>query len=283
MKDATVALAAATLTLGLGMPQSGLAQTAGAPPFPNGPLPPASAAQPSTVPPSLPSAGGLTAPAPLASAPPAPTETQAALDDSREDDSGRGLTWLWLDVEGGYQHVGLETFDVNESNLTAGLVPAESSGAYVGAGLGLQLLFLRIGPRFRMGFFDNWNMLSIGGEVGLRIPLGFLEPHFDLGGGYVGLGNLSAGDLAAIADKANVTGGYGRVGGGLDIFFGKVISLGPYASWEFMGLKRPGVSLDELDPSKVSSLNDAQRAAAALEGSGYGSAVTLGARFGLNF
>ncbi|MBM4360268.1 MAG: hypothetical protein FJ096_19350, partial [Deltaproteobacteria bacterium] len=250
--------------------------------YPPGAAPPtARAGAPPFV--AVPSAGGLSAPPPLASPTPPPTPTQTAIEESRDDDSGRGLTWIWLDAEGGFQHVGLETFDVDKSNLTAGLVPTEASGAFVGAGFGVQLLFLRLGPRARMGFFDNWNMISVGGEVGLRIPLGFLEPHLDLGGGYVALGNLSTGGLAAIADKASVSGGYGRVAGGLDIFLGKIVSIGPYASWEFMGLKRPGVSLSDLDPTKVSSLSDAQKTAAALDGAGYGSTVTVGARLGLNF
>ena len=240
-------------------------------------------APPGSPDPNLPSAGGLVAPAPIPQQQASPeTATQAELRESEQEDSGRGLSWLWIDADGGFQHVGLETFDVNTSNLTAGLVSSEASGSYVGAGLGLQLLFLRIGPRGRVGFFNDWQMFSVGGEAGLRIPLGFLEPHVDLGGGYVALGNLSNGGLSAIADKARVSGAYARIGGGLDIFLGKIFSIGPYASWEVMGLTRPGVSFADLDPTKVSTLNDAQKTAAAAEGSGYGSAVTVGARVGLS-
>lgn len=267
---------------------SAWAQAAGAPPT----LPPV-APQPSTAampsadaasPSSLPSAGGLTAPGPLSEAETRRSSpTERALEESAAEDSGRGLSWFWLDVDGGFQHVGLETFDVDKSNLTAGLVSSSASGSYVGAGLGLQLLFLRIGPRGRVGFFHDWQMFTIGGEVGLRIPLGILEPHVDLGGGYAALGNLTDGGLAAIAEKASVNGAYGRIGGGLDLFLGKVLSVGPFASWDVLALKRPGVSLADLDPSKVATLTDAQKTAAAAQGSGYGSSITVGARVGLAF
>jgi hypothetical protein len=231
--------------------------------------------------PNLPSTGGLTAPPPLEEEAADPRLQGAA--PSEAADSGRGLTWFWLDAEGGFQHLGLETFDVDKSNLTAGLVPTEASGAFVGAGLGVQLLFLRIGPRGRIGFFDDWRMYSVGGEIGLRLPLGFLEPHAELGGGYVAFGSLADSPFDVLADKAQIHGGYGRVGGGLDFYLGKVFSLGPFASWEFMGLKRPGVALSDLDPSRVGSLSDAQKTAASLEGSGYGSSVSVGGRVGLNF
>lgn len=232
-------------------------------------------------PPSLPSSGGLTAPPPLSDGVSSGAESELAASDA--EDKGRGLTWFWLDAEGGFQHVGLETFDVDKSNLTAGLAPTEASGAYVSAGFGAQFVFLRLGPRGRIGFFDDWRMYSIGGEVGLRIPLGFLEPHAELGGGYVAFGSLADSPFEVLRDKAQIHGGYGRIGGGLDIFLGKVLSLGPYASWEFMGLTRPGVSLSDLDPTKVTNLTDAQKTSAALEGSGYGSSVAVGGRVGLNF
>ena len=250
------------------------AQVPGAPP----------SAAPNEPPRQLPSAGGLTAPGPIPEEQaPAKNTTELELEESSEGDSGRGLSWFWIDVDGGFQHVGLETFSVNKSNLTAGLVKSEASGSYVGAGLGLQLMFLRIGPRARVGFFDDWQLFSVGGEVGLRLPLGFLEPHIDLGGGYVALGSMSGGGLAAISKNARVSGAYGRIGGGLDIFLGSVFSVGPFASWEFMGLTRPGVSLADLDPSAVTSLSEAENTAAAAEGSGYGSTVTVGARAGLSF
>jgi hypothetical protein len=205
------------------------------------------------------------------------------LDESEEEDTGRGLTWFWIEAEGGFQHVGLETFEVDQSNLTAGFVPTEASGGYVGAGLGARLLFLTIGPRGRVGFFPNWQLYSIGGELGFRFPVGILEPHFELGGGYAALGSFTDA-LGGVDGAANVDGAYGRISGGLDFLIGSVFNLGLGASWEFMGLTRPGLSLDEINAQpEAQNLDDAQKQALAAEGSGYGSAVTISAKLGLAF
>ena len=67
-----------------------------------------------------------------------------------------------------------------------------------GVGLGLQLFFLRLGPHFRHGFFPDWQMFSIGGELGIRIPIKFMDFHFDLGGGYVALGSLGSRSSGAV-------------------------------------------------------------------------------------
>jgi hypothetical protein len=210
-------------------------------------------------------------------------QTEKDLDESKEEDSGRGLSWFYLDAEGGFQHVGLETFSVDESNLTAGMVPTEASGGFVGAGLGVQLLFITIGPRFRVGFFPDWQLFSIGGELGFRIPVGIFEPHFELGGGFAGLGSVG-GALAANADAVSISGPYGRISGGLDIFIGEVFSLGPTASWEFMALTRPSVDLTDIQGSTCDgSSAEAQECALAAEGSGWGSAVSIGAKLGLHF
>ncbi len=246
------------------------------PPPPGAPPPPPPPA------PEGPSAGGLTAPPPIDTTADSRGETERDLDEAEEEDSGRGLTWFYVNAQGGFQHVGLETFAVDESNLTAGLATTEASGGFYGVGLGAQLLFLRIGPRFRHGFFPDWQMFSIGGELGIRIPIKFMDLHFDLGGGYVALGSLG-GALASQSDAIDVNGGYGRIGGGLDFFIGEIFSVGPFVSWEFMGLTRPGVDPTEVPDECESDPDAARECALAREGSGFGSAITVGGMLGLNF
>jgi hypothetical protein len=255
------------------------------PPLPQPPLPQPPVPQPQLPPPPPPlSAGGLTAPAPLdRSREDARSDTEKRLDESEEDDSGRGLTWFWIEAEGGFQHVGLETFDIDESNLTAGFVSTEASGGYVGAGLGARLFFLTIGPRGRIGFYENWQLYSLGGELGFRFQLGIVEPHFELGGGYTALGSFSDA-LAGAGDSINIDGAYGRISGGLDFLIGSVFTLGLGASWEFFGMTRPGVALDAINSNpETQNLEDAQKQALAAEGSGYGSAVTISGKLGLQF
>jgi hypothetical protein len=257
-----------------------------APPPAPPPYPPPAAPPPL---PPAPTAGGLTAPPPLspAAAPSADAEKQKRQDEAKEEDSGRGLSWFWIDAEGGFQHVGLQTFEVDEGALTAGLVESTASGGYIGAGLGLRLVFLTLGPRFRVGFFSPYQLFSIGGELGIRIPLGVVEPHFNLGAGYSALGSLS-GAIGNVPDAVSISGLDVRVGGGLDFFVTNVLSLGIGASWELLVLTRPGVPLDNPQAacSGAATANDpnaAAQCAAQAEGSGFGSAISIGAKLGLHF
>jgi hypothetical protein len=241
--------------------------------------PPPQPAQPApagTYDPSM-QAGGLAPPPPMTSPssepPPSSGTTEQRLDRAKDEDAGRGLNWLWVDVEGGFQHVGLKTFSVDEESLTAGFLPTTSSGGVIGAGLGLQLLFITLGPRARVGFFSDWQLFSLGGELGLRIPIGRLEPHVSLGAGYTALGGLTE-DTNAIT----ITGFYGRLGGGLDVYVNEVFSLGGNFSWELLGLTRPGIGADELE-----SVDDSRAAQLQVEGTSYGSAIALTLVAGLHF
>lgn len=240
-------------------------------------------------------ANGLTPPPALSTPPPANTTDPAAtvpepkdeirdgLDESKEDDSGRGPDWFWFEVEGGFEHVGLQTFNIDEQNFSVGLVETEASGGTIGAGVGAQLVFLTIGVRARMGFFDAWQMGRIGGEVGFRIPIGFVEPRFDLGGGYVGLGSFDG----VVAETVEIQGFYLRAGAGVDFYPIDWLSIGGHATFDFMALTRPG-----LDPTKVADiakdpdigdLTAAEEQALLLEGSGYGATFALQGSIGLHF
>jgi hypothetical protein len=221
---------------------------------------------------------------PDAAAPPPKSETEKELDEAEEEDSGRGLTWFWIDIAGGYQYVGLETFTVDEEALAVGFEESDASGGYIGAGLGLQLIFIRIGPRFRVGFFEEWQLYSIDGEVGFRIPLGPFEPHVEVAAGYSALGSFG-GMLEGAPDAVNIDGFNIRVGGGLDIFPGtEYFSIGGVFSWEFLAMTRPGVDADYVAELEASGQTDADTAALLrAEGSGYGTSVTIGARLGLHF
>ncbi|MRG95987.1 hypothetical protein [Polyangium spumosum] len=238
------------------------------------------------------SAGGLAPPPPMqAQAAPAASETQRDLDDAKSSDSGRGLEWFYLEAEGGFQHVGLRTFNIDEQNFSAGFIETQSSGPVVGAGLGLRLLFITLGARGRVGFFQAWDLFSVGGELGLHLPLGNLEPHFELGAGYTALGSfksaLQSGAAAEALQNTQIHGFYVRGQAGLDYYITPIFSLGVSASAELLGLTRPG-----LDPSQVTqiqsdpnitSLQRAQAEVLKAEGSSYGAAVTGTAVLGLHF
>lgn len=267
------------------------------PPPATAPMPPATAPVPSTTappaepPPSFPSdlqAGGLAPPPPAATTAPAapPTQTEKDLEESKKKDSKRGLTWFWFNAEGGFSQVDLRTFSVDDTDFTVGFVPTKATGGTVGAGLGVRIFVLTIGARGRIGFFDPWQMFTVGGEIGIRIPIGRVEPHFELGGGYAALGSVT-GIVQSASDAISIAGGYGRIGGGVDIFLAPWFSVGIDVSGDFLAMVRPGLSQDQIATIKnTGSLSEAQRLAAdglGLEGSSYETAWGATGVLGLHF
>jgi hypothetical protein len=237
-------------------------------------------------------AGGLAPPPPMdettAQTPSTPTPPEKTEDEDDDDeDSGRGLSWVWFNVEGGFQHVGLQTFNIDEENFTAGFIENTATGAAIGAGLGIRLLFITVGARGRLGLLDNWQYLTIGGELGFRFPLGNLEPHFELGGGYAAVGSFSDSVLGNAVREVSIRGFYARPSAGVDYFITPVFSVGASASWEFMAMTRPGLSATAItDIEQNPTIDDVRKQKAnllALEGSGYGSAVTITGVLGLHF
>ncbi|XXX79673.1 hypothetical protein WMF30_12960 [Sorangium sp. So ce134] len=244
--------------------------------------------QPNPYDPSM-QAGGLAPPPPMTVPEPEPVspddDTERRLEESKKEDSGRGLEFVWLNVEGGYQNVGLQTFNIDEEELTAGFISSSANGGVLGAGVGLRLLYFTLGARGRVGFFNDWQLFSVGGEVGMHLPLGRLDPHVDLGFGYAGLGSFKSA-VSGAADAIAIRGFYGRISGGLDIYLSPVFSIGANASWELLALTRPGLSSAQIDRIKGEAAATPQQAKAdllAAEGSSVGSALALTAVAGLHF
>ncbi|MFO0759713.1 MAG: hypothetical protein U0359_24705 [Byssovorax sp.] len=195
-------------------------------------------------------AGGLAPPAPLPGGQvPGSGETAQRLDASKQADSGRKLEWVWVEAEGGFEHTGLETFNA-EGTLMSGFVNPSVNGGMAGAGVGGRLLFFTLGARGRASFFSAYQRFSIGPEIGVRLPIGKLEPHFALGAGYT--------TLAHVKDATGTTGVLGakgydvRASGGLDYFLLRYLSVGLGLSWELLGLSRPALDGAALAAMKAS-------------------------------
>ncbi len=229
----------------------------GSTPPPNGAYPPPSGAYP---PPNGAYPQATSAPPVSASTPP-----PVAPGEDKDEDSGRGLSWFWLEAQGGYEHLDLTTFD-GSSPLAVPFGSTTADGGVVSAGLGAQLVFVTLGARARFGFFEDYRLSQVGGELGFRIPLGQLEPRFDLGGGYAGLGNFDE----LVADSITVEGFYARVGAGLDFYPVEVMSLGLHASFDVLGMTSAPVAGAEL-------------AAALEEQTSLGYGLALQASAGLHF
>lgn len=210
--------------------------------------------------------------------------TEQQLEKAEREDSGRGLEFFYINAEVGGQHLGLQTFKANDL-VDAGVVKTSQTGLMVGAGLGLRLVFITLGPRFRIGMFDQWQLWTLNGELGLRIPLGDVEPYFTFGGGYASVGAFDPGNLGGSlnSDDVDITGYNIRGGFGIDLYLSPAFSIGANLTGEMLVLTRPGV-----DPSKLqgsASGGSAQAAAEvyAADGSSIGAAVTLSGVAGLHF
>lgn len=207
--------------------------------------------------------------------------TEQELDKADREDSGRGLEFFYINAEVGGEHLGLQTFKANNL-VDAGVVKTSQTGLVYGAGLGLRLVFITLGPRFRIGTFDQWQLWTLNGELGLRIPLGDIEPYFTFGGGYASVGSFDSGNLGGKlnSDDVDITGYNIRGGFGLDIYLSSAFSIGANLTGEMLVLTRPGV-----DPSKLQATGTSADASQVYQadGSSIGAGVTLTGVVGLHF
>lgn len=224
------------------------------------------------------SSGGL---APPSSQPTdgASAATEMDLQRAEKEDSGRGLEFFYLNVEGGYAHIGLQTFKANDI-VDADLTKTTDSGYVLGAGLGLRLVFITIGPRFRLAKFSEYDIWTLNGEFGLHIPLGNFEPYFTVGAGYASLGGFDVKNLSA-QDDIDVKGYNVRVGGGFDYYLSPSFSVGANITGELLGLTRPGVRISA--NNNPQNPGEAQSQVLAADGSSIGTMFSATAVLGLHF
>jgi hypothetical protein len=196
------------------------------------------------------------------------------LERAEREDSGRGLEFVWVDVEGGYEYLSLQAF--HSSSLLDGNVLADSgSGLCLGVGAGVRLVFLTLGARFRIAQLSDWNLWTLGGELALHLPLGALEPSFSVGVGYAALANPAADGLPELdAALIDISGVDARLGANLDYYVNPLLSFGARGSFELLALWRAGAE-------GVSSAGLPELYAS--DGDGIGYAVTVSLDVGLHF
>ena len=214
------------------------------------------------------------------------SSTEHELEEADREDSGRGLEFFYINAEIGAQHLGLQTFKANDL-VDADVVKTSQTGLLYGGGLGVRLVFLTLGARFRLGTFDEWQLWTLNGELGLRIPLGNLEPYFTFGGGYASMGSFDSGNLGGKlnSDDVDVTGFNLRAGFGFDYYLSPVFSLGANLTGDVLFLTRPGVDPSKLQASggTTGSAGQAASQVYAADGSSIGAGGTLTAVAGLHF
>jgi hypothetical protein len=194
-------------------------------------------------------AGGL-APPPKDSGPrpPPPSQaspTQLTLEAAQEQDSGRGLEFVYFHLEGGFEFAALDAI-----TKTGDLLPPSETrsavGPLVGVASGVRLLYLTIGPRFRFAHTSEWDLWTLNLDMAWHVPLGRLEPHGEIGAGYARVGR-AADKLLGVNRGVTISGFDVRLGGGLDYYFTNAFSIGANLDVELLRLSRSGVALRPTD------------------------------------
>ncbi len=207
--------------------------------------------------------GGLAPPGPGSAPPPPrpmyPTDAQRHLEESERDDSGRGLEFVYVNVEGGVQHAALTALSQSGTLLPANPGENAAFGPYVGGAAGIRLLFLTAGPRFRYAHFSHWDLWTLNLDLGWRVPLGNLEPYVMIGGGFAKLGN-SAANVTGIGDKPSISGFNVRLGSGLDYYVSSAFSVGAAIQVDLLRLSRSpttvGLAADGMTPAAPAAFGD---------------------------
>ena len=261
-------------------PRVAVAQTWGEPPPPSSP-PPAQEENPAGL-----QAGGLTPPGQGTPNPYYSVEgmsTERELAEADERDSGRGLEFFWINGEVGFEYLGLQTLAANDL-VDSGLVSTTQSGMMFGGGLGLRLVFLTVGPRFRFARFNEWDHWTLNAELGLHIPIGRFEPYFAFSGGYATVRALPSNDIVD-NDAVDISGWDLRAGGGLDVYLSKMFTVGIAVTGEVLFLTRPGVEPSAFTTANVQAgTNEADvQAVYEADGSSVGAATSASFVLGLHF
>ena len=199
---------------------------------------------------------------------------------------------FWIDAQAGIESVQLRTFNADFDSVSVGFLPTSGVGPTANVGAGLRLLFLTLGVRGRVTSFENsapgqdvstWQIWTLDGEAGLRIPLGRLEPHAVIALGYASFGGFDTA-VRGLSAGLGVHGVDARMGGGLDYWVAPAVSVGVDASAGLLAVAREGVSARDLAmPKQVGTINEAKARVLEANGSSVGSTFALTAALGLHF
>lgn len=209
--------------------------------------------------------------------------TERELQRAEQADTGRGLEWVWLDAEIGFETAWLQAFKA-DGLLDGSTIDDSALGVMYGGAFGFRAIALTLGAHFRYGNFDTWDLWQLDLEGGFHIPMGKLEPYLLVGAGYARVGAYDTQTISAnvTSDDLDIDGYNIRLGGGLDYYVTPRFSVGAQLTGEFLALFRSQVNGVNVVANPVTPAQQAD-AVYAQSGSGLGFALSASAVLGLHF
>lgn len=240
--------------------------------------------------------GASVAPVPVATAgerasATAPQPGHAAANRPREEDNGRSIDFIFIQAEGGASVVDLTGLS-SSGRVLPTLVETRQSGYGGGATIGFRSWIFAIAahgyisrfvsgqPSTLMGASNNqsFDLGQVMLEGQLRVPLPIIEPYVRVGVGYAWLGAFELNSMYQ-SSTSDVHGWTAKAGLGLDVWLGKLFTVGAGADFALMNLRRGGVQRDasvcpQTDPTCVELRQD---------GDALGWLITAHVQAGLHF
>jgi hypothetical protein len=199
---------------------------------------------------------------------------------------------LQIEGEAGARTVDLQTFRANEDSLSAGLFPTRATGPTLGvgaearvliftAGLGTNVSFLQGGGGVQDPGADGFRLWNVDADLGVRVPMLFLEPHVSLGAGYSTLGGWSDA-IAGLERGLDVDGANLHALVGVDLALGTHLVLGLGVQGHLLFLGRQGMPLrDLLTPKEIGTIGEARQRVLEADGTSVGGSLGLMMDLGL--
>jgi hypothetical protein len=186
----------------------------------------------------------------------------------------------------------MRTFNADFDTVSVGFLPSGGVGPTASVGAGVRLLVFTLGARGRVASFEDnsptqtvgsWQMWTLDAELGLRAPLGRLEPHAALAAGTTSFGGFRAA-VQGLSAGLDVHGVDARLDGGVDYWVSPAVSLGVDLSAGLLAVSRPGVSVRDLaTPKEIGTINDAKARVLEASGSSVGSVIAATGDVGVHF
>lgn len=212
--------------------------------------------------------------------------TQAKLNESESEDSGRGFELFWLNADLGGTYTDMAQF----SSQTLQIEKTKAGGPLFALGAGLRFVILSLGARVRYNALSSFNLWQINGELGVKLPIKAVDIVIGGHGGYSFVGSLGDAQLATNTgvpdpkDKVSIRGFNAGLDLGLDYFVSPTFSVGVGAFGDVLFLNRPPVPTPAgLDPAAQAAIaNDPlYQKSGTSAGLQVGAALRLGLHFGL--